>query len=87
MPRIQYLQNSSVENVLQTETTGEGIKKTPAYETPLSEKEKMQTPISKSFLSNQSNFHLATSKKSNMTSDASSICTNFIYLFALILIV
>ena len=39
MPRIQYLQNSSVENVLQTETTGEGIKKTPAYETPLSEKD------------------------------------------------
>jgi len=33
--RITYLQNPNVERVLSGQTTGEGIKKTPAYETPL----------------------------------------------------
>jgi hypothetical protein len=34
--RIQYLQNPNVEKILQNQTTGEGIKRTPSYETPLS---------------------------------------------------
>ena len=34
--RIQYLQNHGVEKVIQSKTTGHGIKKTPSYETPLS---------------------------------------------------
>ena len=34
--RITYLQNPQIEKVLNGQTTGEGIKKTPAYETPLS---------------------------------------------------
>ena len=34
--RIQYLQNQNVETIVQGKFTGEGIKKTPAYETPLS---------------------------------------------------
>ncbi|CDW75559.1 c2 domain containing protein [Stylonychia lemnae] len=37
--RISYLQNPNVEKVLTTQTTGEGIKKTPSYETPLTKHE------------------------------------------------
>ena len=33
------MQNPTVEKVLQGETVGEGIKKTPAYETPFSKDE------------------------------------------------
>jgi hypothetical protein len=33
------LQNPTVEKVIQGETVGEGIKKTPAFETPLSKEE------------------------------------------------
>ena len=34
--RIQYLQNQNVEKIVEGKSAGEGIKKTPAYETPLS---------------------------------------------------
>ena len=34
--RIQYLQNQKVETVIKDQMIGEGIKETPAYETPLS---------------------------------------------------
>ena len=34
--RIQYLQNQNVETIIPGKFSGEGIKKTPAYETPLS---------------------------------------------------
>ena len=37
--RIQYLQNHGVEKVITGQTTGEGIKRTPAYETPKSKSE------------------------------------------------
>lgn len=37
--RITYLQNPQVEKVLPGRTSGEGIKKTPAYETPLTKVE------------------------------------------------
>jgi hypothetical protein len=37
--RITYLQNPQIEKVLNGQTVGSGIKKTPAYETPLSKTE------------------------------------------------
>ena len=39
--RISHLQNHIVENVIKNKMTGEGIKKTPAYETPYT-KEKLE---------------------------------------------
>jgi hypothetical protein len=37
--RITYLQNPQVEKIISGQTTGEGIKKTPAYETPMTKNE------------------------------------------------